>query len=299
MIQLRKLILGLDSRFPNNTSWRFVDASHKFSKPNNPWATPFSEVININDLSVNVEANFIAVKIGDLNASAGTAPQIRSDAALNIDVKDHTIEAGREYRIPFHALLQGVEGYQFSLSYDKDILELVDLEYGIADKNHFGLFPADGLITTSWNQPYLAVSGETHLFTMVVRAKSDHPTLMHLLAVNSRLTRAEAYRTNGELLQVALQVQPEVPTVTQALLYQNVPNPFAGETIIGFDLPWPGEVRLTVSDIQGRVLKVLKGNFGVGYGQFRLKDNGLPAGILQYTLTSGQFSATRRMAVKP
>jgi hypothetical protein len=299
MIQLRKLILGLDGRFLNNTSWRFVDASHKFSNPSNPWATPFPEVININDLSANVEAHFIAVKIGDMNGNAGTAPQIRSDVMLNIEVPDQAIEAGKEYRIPFHARLEGVEGYQFSLTYDRDALEWVDLEYGLGDESHFGIFPADGMITTSWNQSNTKVSGEAHLFTMVVRAKSDHPSLANLLAINSRITRAEAYRSNGESGQVALRIQMESQHVNQATLYQNIPNPFVGETIIGFYLPVPGEARLTISDIQGRVLKVLKGNFGSGYGQFRLKDSGLPTGILQYTLTSGQFSATRRMAVKP
>ncbi|MBK7338568.1 MAG: hypothetical protein IPJ00_21615 [Saprospirales bacterium] len=40
MVQLRRVILNLESRFPNNRSWRFISASHTFTDRYNPWTGP-------------------------------------------------------------------------------------------------------------------------------------------------------------------------------------------------------------------------------------------------------------------
>ena len=67
LIQLRKLILSIDTEFQNNTSWRFVDAGYVFPNPANPWFEDFAEVVNINDLpgtGIN-NADFVAVKVGE------------------------------------------------------------------------------------------------------------------------------------------------------------------------------------------------------------------------------------------
>jgi len=80
-------------------------------------------------------------------------------------------------------------------------------------------------------------------------------------------------------------------------LYQNQPNPFAGKTTIGFYLPNAGEATLTITDVRGRVLKVFKGEYGRGMHQIQLDGEDLPAGVLQYTLISGDFTATRKMVL--
>ena len=70
LIFLRRLVLDLDTDLPTNTSWRFVEADYEFPDGLNPWREDFPEIHNANDLPGNVQANFIAVKIGDVNHSA-------------------------------------------------------------------------------------------------------------------------------------------------------------------------------------------------------------------------------------
>ena len=70
LVLLNKLILGISTDFPA-PSWRFIDADYVFPDPNNPWLEAFPEVININNPSTDtVIANFIGIKIGDVDCSA-------------------------------------------------------------------------------------------------------------------------------------------------------------------------------------------------------------------------------------
>jgi len=74
VLWLKRLILGIDSIFTNNTSWRFVPASYVFPVPTIPWFEPFPEVLNVTQFSdFMLYANFIAIKIGDVNSSAATS----------------------------------------------------------------------------------------------------------------------------------------------------------------------------------------------------------------------------------
>ena len=71
IIQLRKLILGIDTKFSNNRSWRFINASYIFPSPLiNPWQDKFPESISIASWSTGLSTDFVAIKIGDVNASA-------------------------------------------------------------------------------------------------------------------------------------------------------------------------------------------------------------------------------------
>ncbi|TAG96213.1 MAG: hypothetical protein EAZ17_10130, partial [Sphingobacteriales bacterium] len=156
LIALRKLILNIDQSFQNNTSWRFVDAAYSFPTPSNPWAAAFPEVVNINDIAANVTANFVAVKVGDVNASAtvsaAAAAEVRTAGTLDINAADAALKAGQEYSVEFNAAeLKDIQGYQFSLNLDKSKVELVDIVYGVAKAENFGVFTNEGVITTSWN----------------------------------------------------------------------------------------------------------------------------------------------------
>ncbi len=100
----------------------------------------------------------------------------------------------------------------------------------------------------------------------------------------------------GHLPDVALRFTSEA-LEAQVSLSQNQPNPFAGETLIGFYLPEGGQATLTLTDIQGKVLEIIKGEYNRGYHEIRVSGKHLPKGVIQYTLTSGEYTATRRMVL--
>lgn len=71
LVAIRKLILQMENKFPNNTSWRFVDKHFVFPDPANPFLTAFPEAANFNNVTTDIlNADFIGVKVGDVNLSA-------------------------------------------------------------------------------------------------------------------------------------------------------------------------------------------------------------------------------------
>jgi lysyl endopeptidase len=64
MVDIQKVILQLETQFPSNTSWRFVDADHVLPLP--PGNYP--EAISISNLDQDQnDLDFIGTKIGDVN----------------------------------------------------------------------------------------------------------------------------------------------------------------------------------------------------------------------------------------
>lgn len=71
MIAIRKLILSIDTEFVVD-SWRFVPEDFVFAHPLNPWEDNFPESLSINMLPASGinNANFVAIKVGDVNLDA-------------------------------------------------------------------------------------------------------------------------------------------------------------------------------------------------------------------------------------
>jgi hypothetical protein len=299
LIALRKLILNIDQSFQHNTSWRFVDATYQFPNASNPWAAAFPEVVSINDLAANTTANFVAIKVGDVNVSAvvsgATAAEVRTAGTLDINAAEAALKAGQEYSVEFSAAeLKNVQGYQFALNLDKRKVELVDIVYGVAKAENFGVFQSEGIITTSWNQAGLATATAKQgaLFTLVLRAKAD-AQLSSALSLN-RIVSAEAY-SNNDQLDLALKFNAAA-VATGFELKQNTPNPFNGETLISFNLPKATAATLTISDVTGRILKSVRATYAKGLNQLTLKASDLNAsGVLYYTLEADDFTATKKM----
>ncbi len=297
LVEIRKLILQIIPDFTNNTSWRFVDKNFVFPNQANPFATQFPEVVNMNDVSANVlNADFVAIKIGDVNGSASTNfasnDERNAIGAFTMTAEDRLVQKGEQVTVTFNAADLDVAGYQFTLNFDLNALELVELLPGLANVENFGFTLVEkGAVTASWNGD----ADMNEQFSLVFRAK-ENGQLSNLLSVNSRFTTAEAYRTNGDLLDVELSFNGN--TANAFALYQNTPNPFKGETVIGFNLPEAGNAMISIADVSGKVLTIIERDFANGYNEVRINSSELPAqGVLYYTLKTASETATKKMII--
>jgi hypothetical protein len=310
LVEIRKVILGKADMFAGNTSWRFVPTDYVFANPANAPAETFPESRVINPLSGNmVNENFYGIKIGDVNGSAKANSQsvsgsISRSRSLDLNVADMNLVAGNDYEVAFRASdIANVLGYQFTLNFRPEVVDFAGFEAGalnVTEENFGFTMLKDGMITTSWNTTApVAVTGDEVLFTLTFRAKTN-AMLSEVLTANSRFTSAEAISLEGGEIGLNLVFNTENGAVAAGTyeLYQNVPNPFANETRINFSLPETMDAVLTVFDVSGKAVKVIRGNYAKGLNGINISKADLPAaGVLYYQLEAGTFKATKKMII--
>ncbi len=303
MVEIRKLILFINDSYPNNTSWRFVDKSFVFPNPANPWQTQFPEFYNVNDLMDDqMSADFVGIKIGDVNGSAiasnfaGQADYRSEGNGLVFKTNSLQVETGQEFTVPFSVDEVDAVGFQFTLNFDPEKLEFVNVVDDVVSSENFGLSLLDkGAITASWNQAdgtvYHFIDG---VFGLTFRAKAAG-NIRNMLSIDSKFTKAESYLATSNIEGVYLKFTDE-KSPSEFQLFQNTPNPFKDATIIAFNLPKATHAKITMTDISGRILKVIEEDYEVGYHEISLKRADLIGnGVVYYRLETNENQATKMM----
>jgi hypothetical protein len=92
------------------------------------------------------------------------------------------------------------------------------------------------------------------------------------------------------------EVEVNLRIIEEYSLEQNFPNPFNPATTIKFTLPESGFVTLKVYDIIGKEVAVLINNvMNAGYHSVEFNANALANGVYVYTLSSKNFSASKKL----
>ena len=299
VVEIRKLILGIYPKFPNNTSWRFVNKSFIFSDPKNPFTSQFPETVSIYNMQFGLSDEFVSIKIGDVNntaiANAFMLADDRSASTLYFDLDDRNVQAGEDFVVNFKAA-ENAAAYQFTLNTgDLEVLEVIPGDKMAAD--NFAVFQRSpdgtpGAITAS-------VDDNAGMFSVRFRAHKAGE-LSKMLGFSNRITRAEAYNESGERLELALRFNGASGAViagTGFELLQNTPNPMRSSTNITFNLPDACEATLSISNAEGRILKVVKGDFAKGLNTVTIQRSDLETGILFYQLDTPTNSAVKKMIV--
>lgn len=298
IVEIRKLILGIYTELPNNTSWRFIDKNFKFPDILNPFKTPFPEQKNLTDNEPPV--NFISIKVGDVNhsvmANLTGSSEDRSAGTLWFEVEDRSLLPGETAEVTFRATTSA-QGYQMTLSLD-GLLVTDIVPQGQIGEGNFGV-RADALTVSVGGNTQVAEG----MFTVRFRALKAGK-LSQMLGVSSQITRAEAYNiNNGEMtkMDVALRFRSPAGMTTVGVgfeLYQNQPNPFSTQTVIGFHLPENTEATLRIFTEDGRQVFMQQGQFNRGYNSVAIERSQLPvSGLMYYEVATAKDYAVRKMVV--
>ena len=100
--------MNVTTEFPNNDSWRFIDAHHEFTS-SNPAAESFNGFYSINAVNEEMEdMDFVGVKIGDVNGNAQAnsllgAESRTTDGTFSLTSPDRFVEAGENVTVTFTA----------------------------------------------------------------------------------------------------------------------------------------------------------------------------------------------------
>lgn len=297
LVELRRVILGVRDRFPNNNSWNFVNARETFDDNSKPW--PFTQSIAIQNLTVNkYQENFIGIKIGDVNgnatANSATLAKGRNIKKLHLQIADQQVIAGETFdvilssrdAIDLSALQWTIEHYG---------AELIEINgEGLPIKASDYITVSEDVSTIAWadEQDARRLESQDLLYTMTFKARQDL-RLSESLSINSTQTPAIAYDMDLESMDIELHFE----TTGTFELEQNHPNPFNMMTEIGFTLARAGKASLSVFDATGRVLFVVEDDYPAGRNKIVINKDQLPStgAIVYYQLESNDNIATRKM----
>jgi len=309
MVALKKAILNIETKFPNNTSWRFVDASEVFTNPHKPFAQSIQEKIYFDSIKTNkVDVDWIGIKVGDVNASvtpnaANGGLEVRNNTVLEFKAKDIKLVNGYEYHIPVSSgNFDLISGFQYTLEYNPEAIEIktvLPASLTSMNENSIGLkYENEGKVTVSWVEPLaLTLNPEEVLFELVIKAKSD-VRLSEVLNMGSSLLQAEAYDNSEEVLDVNLSYDNAIEN--KYSLGHNLPNPFEFQTSIPFKLDKASEVTVQVFDILGNLIHSYNGLYPQGENTILVTAQDLNniSGIYYYQLqVKGKRWLTNKMVL--
>lgn len=260
IITIRKLILGIDTIFPNNDSWRFIPADFVFPNPLNPFQTPFPEQINgLVQMQGLQNQDMIGIKTGDVNqsvdASSG-ASDARSAPVWPLFFQDRVFRTGDTFAMTLNGGLEALSALQFTFVFDSTALECTGLEplYNDLEREQISERQLKkGIFTLACEtMPGGLLRTDGRLMNLYFRAKKEG-NLRNFLTLSSEPTPALAYGRDGTVYQPALRtLRPDGnPRIVWA------PNPVARgtETVCRIEPNDPdGHYHLMLWDGLGRLI---------------------------------------------
>jgi hypothetical protein len=280
LLEARKVILGTKERFTNN-SWVAVD----------PITSARERDVNVGTSNVS-GIDFDVVKIGDMNKTAN-ALESRSSNSVRLMLDDASVEVGQVVEIPFYAEdFTSVYGAQFTMNLSGMTLEEVVSGGLNIEASNYNV--VNGNLIVSFNDANgIEMSDGTVLFTLKVRSNVEG-NISNVLDINDSVLRSEIY-TGKDLEINRVEIGYRNIDVSYAL-YQNEPNPFVTNTVIGFELPTATDYTMTVYDVTGKELMVKRGSGVAGYNAVTVTNKEVNVnGVLYYRLESNDFTATKKM----
>jgi hypothetical protein len=305
LIHLRNFILRKTNALPAGV-WRFVDKKYTFQNPTAPFNEDFPQIVSIRNLTENQTADFVAIKIGDVNGTyrptsltgSSTGLSTRSNDNWTLTTDDIDVEKGKNYTVKIKTDMLKVASFQFTLAFTEGSAQVKTVEAGNVPNltsGNFGVF--QNAITTSWNGK--ANISETELFSLTFTAQQSSK-LSEILRLNSQLTPAEVSNTEGVVLNPQLQFTNSKASIEKGefALYQNRPNPTRNATSISFNLPKESDATLVIYNLEGKVMKTVKGSYKGGFNEISVSKSDIgAAGVFYYRLETPEFSATKKMVI--
>ncbi len=304
--ELRKVILGVQPEFNYSNSWRFIDGAQTFFDVNEPW--PLQEKISVDNFTdSDMENNFVAIKIGDVNStvtsniSESNDTEVRSSNTM-LNVTNAIYTAGEEVRMDVRSdNFKAIAGLQFTLDFDENALEYVAVEAGKLSMNagNIGTQLANrGEITASWNATTdMTASSNEVLMTVIFRAKTNGD--LSSMTMSADQLTSEAYTTELNITGLDIEVRDAEAAFTDAkmVLQQNRPNPFTHTTHVSFTLVEQGTATLSIYDINGRLVNRVNDTYAKGVNSITVNadDLNVSGGIFYYTLEANGQIATKKM----
>ena len=300
IISMRRVLLFDIDTFPDNQSWRFVDAAYVFSSAETALQDDFPESVDCSPLS-NLSIDFVGIKIGDVTGNADPGMIVgeedtRTEQELILQLPDLALDAGESYQIPVTvsediALLGG----QLEWRFDPNELQLETISAGILSlgEDEIGRrFISEGILLSSWSkgQAY-SIANKEKLFYLNITAQRSGQ-LRDMLTLGNQRLNAEFYTADLTIRPITLQFS----TTNTSLTHSIQPNPFTDQFQIQFATQRAGKGLLQLYDARGQLVYQASQNVIEGSQSWQIfTDRLLSNGMYFYELNTPDQRFTGRL----
>ncbi len=175
----------------------------------------------------------------------------------------------------------------------------IDNDYFSIDQDqsgHFYFSKEDSLfISTDFGESFQLLATLPDKITGLY--KKPDSEILYILTTDEMLVFENGIPSTLKTLPVSNEPEP-VFLPNEIMLHQNYPNPFNPTTVIGFQLPESGVVKLDVFDMLGRKIATLvDGKMAPGIHEVTFDATNFSSGVYLYRLQTGQFSKTRQFSL--
>jgi hypothetical protein len=278
LIELRKVILGINESFPNNTSWRFHEADKELVLP-----FVINEEIHLEE---SRDVNWKGIKIGNLNESSFKENSASNRSSLGLEIQEEKV--GEQFNYHFVSTEElSIDGLQMELEISNiEGVELVAQSLDIAGSEY--VLNA-GNLKIAYAREVRSIEEGSVLFSLSSAKK---------LSVE-RLTGLNQVYLSGSLEVVNISLEQNSDIVEASLPFRKLsvfPIPINDLTQVVFHHSLNETGVMSVIDMQGRMvyqksIDLLKGKneISLGYNDF------VGSGLFTLLLESGTDRITHKI----
>jgi hypothetical protein len=298
LVSLRKLILGVDSKFSNNNSFVFIPSDYQFTDNAYSYPNGYNE-----NYVIGKSYNFTGIKIGDVNNSSLTElngeAEPRSSRKLAVYLGNATTDEDGKTSIPVIAGNDfNLSGLQTTLKWVKSSIESATIVGNTLklDQEHYSSYNLkNGLLPISFTSTKdVNIQEGDVLFTIKVNASTE---VASALSLSNEMLTSEVYNENMEVSKFELQNRNNKKN-EEFFVSQNAPNPFNNTSNVTVKLGKDSELKWKVTDITGKVIYQNKGYFNAGTHTINLNVADIKtSGLLNYTIESTFGTITKKMII--
>ncbi len=256
IIYMKRLIMGLDTCFPNSRLWAFVDSGYRFSNLANPF--PFKDTIAFNRLSASqLNKSFTGIKLGDVdfdwNPGSLTQPGI---VGKKVGMFYNTKAAGSAVvRVPVRVSnFRGIAGLQFTLNYDNRAFRLLNIKSSLSQLQFSTDPAAKGKVAFMWSDEKneaATLDDSTVLMELVFSRLSNASD--PALTLTSDIAPIEAYDAGLQSVRVAMKAEEAIEkNVLDS--WEITPNPCDGQIRVNLSLAQAKSLQFELVGVDGKVL---------------------------------------------
>ncbi len=299
IVELRKLMLGVQAKFTKNDPWRFVEAEYKFDKEN-IWQYASSKELMPQPSGEGI-ADFVIIKTGDVNGSVSQQTigkaETRSSDVVIFQIPDQYIIAGSTVRIPVYGKeIHGILGFQATVEL-KNGIRVTGVTPGLAqlDDSHFRIEEEAG-------QSRLMIS----YHTLKPFETNDKEALFYLeLEASSAVWLGKSMKKGENLPALAIgqdlteqQISFMIlPSDNQIEGLSNSPNPFTEQTMLELTSEEDTNAEVHLFDSAGNLIRTFTYSVEKGQNQIFLSEEhfGKTKGVIICRTTIGKRSGTVKL----